>query len=641
MGEPKDSPNANPRRLFTVSALCIFSRMDNFMELNKITMKTSIKSGLMKTCFIILLCLLNLTAFCQITVQEKGNKIEFYDRFKLIDTLHATPGQLIKIHQIQRIKQLNNEHFYYDFPFARNIGVRFDNGKVKSEIYEGKDWGDGYFFKSVIINGDCAVEFAALDVTEKNATDYRYRVVQNGNEELVTWTIPSVFKTTLDKRFKYAYLGKFPYAPGQVLKMEIYNVKNFKKQDAMLIDWRKIEPADVSGLVEYTNPIYRKLDNGLTGGGLTEVKHAAFKRTMMLNGKPFEVPFPASANYIESPSKNDIRIRLGDSLQNIDFDINNGRRLYNYRVYLMRDIDGQKDTTDFGETNWHFLLYKEFWKTPGKYRITFTPKIHRHGGQPMVVLHNLSTGISFTILPPLNQSHSINIKTFLLIIFIILTTGAYIFVQYRASQKKKLASEAQNRQIATLQLQSVRSQLNPHFMFNALAGIQNLVNKNEIDLANKYLARFARLTRNVLDDGNKELTSIEHETDLLNDYLQMEQMRFGFQYQIDIDEIDQQIEIPAMLLQPFAENAVKHGVSTLKEKGLIKVSITKREADLIITIGDNGKGFSDSKSTGLGTKLCEERIALLNRIYKNTAILLRTDTGANGTIVTIQLKNWL
>ena len=178
-------------------------------------------------------------------------------------------------------------------------------------------------------------------------------------------------------------------------------------------------------------------------------------------------------------------------------------------------------------------------------------------------------------------------------------------------------------------------------MFNALAGIQNLINKNEIDLANKYLARFARLTRNVLDDGNKELTSIEHETDLLNDYLQMEQMRFGFQFKIDIDDIDQQIEIPAMLLQPFAENAVKHGVSTLKEKGLIRVSIIKSEANLVITISDNGNGFSNVKAAGLGTKLSEERVALLNRIYKNTAILLNTNTGANGTTVTIELKNWL
>ena len=127
-------------------------------------MKNSIKSGLINTCFITLLCLLNLPALCQVTVQEKGNKIEFYDRFKLIDTLHATQEQMAKVHQILRVKQLVNEHFYYDFPFARNIGIRFDNGrKAKSEIYEGKDWGDGFFFKSVIIDGDCDVEYERME----------------------------------------------------------------------------------------------------------------------------------------------------------------------------------------------------------------------------------------------------------------------------------------------------------------------------------------------------------------------------------------------------------------------------------------------------------------------------------------------
>ncbi len=228
-------------------------------------------------------------------------------------------------------------------------------------------------------------------------------------------------------------------------------------------------------------------------------------------------------------------------------------------------------------------------------------------------------------------------------ILVILTTGGFVFFEYRSRQKRVLAKEAQNRQIATLQLQSVRSQLNPHFIFNALAGIQNLMNKNEVENANKYLVRFARLTRNVLDDGQKELTSIEHEIDLLTDYLEMEQMRFGFSFNIVIDnnEIDRQIEIPAMLLQPFAENAVKHGVSSLNEKGLIVIRIAKKNNDIVLTVQDNGKGLDDSHQAGLGMKLCEDRIKLLNRIYKNTTISLRKSSDNNGALITIELKNWL
>lgn len=216
-----------------------------------------------------------------------------------------------------------------------------------------------------------------------------------------------------------------------------------------------------------------------------------------------------------------------------------------------------------------------------------------------------------------------------------------MFMMYRRRQNQKLATEARNKQIATLQLQGVRAQLNPHFIFNALAGVQNLMNKNEVENANKYLARFARLTRNILDDGQKELTTIEHEAAMLTDYLQMEQMRFGFQFSINIDEIDQQIEIPAMLLQPFVENAVKHGVSALKNEGMITVSIKEKDTDIILSVKDNGKGFSDKQTGGMGIKLCEERIKLLNRIYKNTSILLHINSNSKGTLITIELKNWL
>src|SRR5690606_22717264 len=100
----------------------------------------------------------------------------------------------------------------------------------------------------------------------------------------------------------------------------------------------------------------------------------------------------------------------------------------------------------------------------------------------------------------------------------------------KRKNKKRLAENEQQKNTAKLQLNSIRSQLNPHFLFNALAGIQNLMNKNETDNANKYLAKFARLTRNVLDD--KELISLSQEKTLLDDYLQMEQLRFGFQYEI-------------------------------------------------------------------------------------------------------------
>ena len=207
---------------------------------------------------------------------------------------------------------------------------------------------------------------------------------------------------------------------------------------------------------------------------------------------------------------------------------------------------------------------------------------------------------------------------------------------------KKLAEQEQQKGIAKLHLNSIRSQLNPHFLFNALAGIQNLMNKNQIDNANRYLTKFARLTRNVLD--SKELISLNEEKTLLDDYLQMEQLRFGFQYQInataDLDA--ENIEIPAMLLQPFVENAVKHGIAEKGNSGIIQINFKKRATDLILEIKDNGSGFDAKKEySGLGLNLSKNRISLLNTIYKETPFVLNIQSNINGTMVTITLKQWL
>jgi len=219
----------------------------------------------------------------------------------------------------------------------------------------------------------------------------------------------------------------------------------------------------------------------------------------------------------------------------------------------------------------------------------------------------------------------------------------YIILYFiRQRNNKRLAEQEHQKNTAKLQLSSIRSQLNPHFLFNSLTGIQNLMNKNEIDNANRYLSKFARLTRNVLDD--KELISLSQEENLLDDYLQMEQLRFGFQYEINhSQDLDMDnIEIPSMLLQPFVENAVKHGVAQRLSAGKITIEFFKQAKDLIMTIEDNGSGFdANIKYTGLGLQLSNSRIALLNSIYKENRFILAIQSTSNGTQVGLTLTHWL
>jgi len=220
--------------------------------------------------------------------------------------------------------------------------------------------------------------------------------------------------------------------------------------------------------------------------------------------------------------------------------------------------------------------------------------------------------------------------------------GGATLTYIKKKEAKKLVQQFKEKEVAKLQLNSVRSQLNPHFLFNALSGIQNLINKNEIDNANKYLAKFARLTRNVLDDN--ELISLSKEKSLLDDYLQMEQLRFGFKYEINHSEnLDlDNIEIPSMLLQPLVENAVKHGISQKANDGKITISFNKKESDLALTITDNGNGFdTEKKHNGLGLQLSENRIALLNSIYKENRFTLAIQSNPTGTKIGLTLTDWL
>src|SRR5690606_24305542 len=237
-------------------------------------------------------------------------------------------------------------------------------------------------------------------------------------------------------------------------------------------------------------------------------------------------------------------------------------------------------------------------------------------------------------------------KEFLAYMFIVIfSVGlAFLLILYftKKRNKKNLEEKEQQKNTAKLQLNSIRSQLNPHFLFNALSGIQNLMNKNETDNANKYLAKFARLTRNVLN--YKELISLVQEKKLLDDYLQMEQLRFGFTYEInhsgDLDLAN--IEIPSMLLQPFVENAVKHGISQKATGGKIMITFIKQENDLILTVTDNGKGFdSERKNNGLGLPLSDSRIELLNSIYKENPFTLAIRSTTNGTEISLILTDWL
>lgn len=191
---------------------------------------------------------------------------------------------------------------------------------------------------------------------------------------------------------------------------------------------------------------------------------------------------------------------------------------------------------------------------------------------------------------------------------------SWFVIRIRTQQIRK--RESARRKVSELELTAIRSQMNPHFIFNAMGSIQNLINQNKVKNANLYLSNFARLMRMVLANSNKKLVSMSHELELIETYLKLEQLRVDFTFTISVAEnIDPEVEeLPGMLIQPFVENAVIHGI-TPKGEGNIDVTFAKKDDTLICEIIDNGVGFDTEKianGNGIAIKLSEKRLDLLN-----------------------------
>ena len=188
-----------------------------------------------------------------------------------------------------------------------------------------------------------------------------------------------------------------------------------------------------------------------------------------------------------------------------------------------------------------------------------------------------------------------------------------------------------------LRQQLLRSQMNPHFLFNALGSIQNFMYKNETKKAASYLGNFARLTRSILEQSAEEFILLSDEVELLKNYLELEQIRGknNFTYTIDVDKnIDTEfVKIPPMLVQPFVENAVKHGLRNIDYAGDLVLSFNEVEDDLHVVVRDNGCGINkqiknkkESKAhRSMSMEIFRERQVVLSKKYKKEIRFFITD----------------
>ena len=201
-----------------------------------------------------------------------------------------------------------------------------------------------------------------------------------------------------------------------------------------------------------------------------------------------------------------------------------------------------------------------------------------------------------------------------------------------------------------LEQQALQAMMNPHFVFNVMNSIQHYINTKDTSSANKILTGFARLIRKNLDICTKSFISIEEEIEYLSLYLSLEKKRFGekFNYTITVaGDIDQdETMIPSMILQPYIENAIWHGLMPKEEGGKIEIIIGHIDSgELLIRIIDDGIGIENAlrdkkdKHESKGMSLTQERINLINQIEAYPIQITYIQNGNSGTTISIILAN--
>jgi anti-sigma regulatory factor (Ser/Thr protein kinase) len=256
----------------------------------------------------------------------------------------------------------------------------------------------------------------------------------------------------------------------------------------------------------------------------------------------------------------------------------------------------------------------------------------------------ISADFAYRLLPFLAQKTALKPQfTWLYIILAnLLLLGSFLALRTRYIRRR----EARKRRLTEMELKSLRAQLNPHFIFNTMGSIQHLIASQQSEKANDYLADLAALMRLVLRATQKGIISLREELDLVEQYCALENLRKPFTLHLDIaPELDvNACEVPALLLQPYVENAILHGLAAVNEGGKIELQLRRDGPFVLISIHDNGVGIhqarqKNSNGTQSGLKMNQERLQLMYGTEASVHIidLAEKDPTESGTTVTLKL----
>jgi sensor histidine kinase YesM len=203
----------------------------------------------------------------------------------------------------------------------------------------------------------------------------------------------------------------------------------------------------------------------------------------------------------------------------------------------------------------------------------------------------------------------------------------------QVKKEEKIKSDF-TQKIAEIEMKALRSQMNPHFIFNSLNSIQKYILKNDAFAASQYLTKFSKLIRLILDHSNQNYIALNSEIELLKLYIEIEDLRFDkqFDYDLQVDSLLETVNIliPSMIIQPYIENAIWHGLLHKETKGKLLLSFTKSTENCIkVIIEDNGIGREKAlelkskqllKKKSYGIQITQDRISILNQTEDKATI---------------------
>ncbi len=394
--------------------------------------------------------------------------------------------------------------------------------------------------------------------------------------------------------------------------------------------WRRVISEETTCLEEYRGKLYLGTKVGLF----------AFDTSAMIQKGTLQIHLQSVHfdNGREVPNGTlNFNHNQNDLYFNYDIlDFQNKSRILEYKLVGPTQLNGRINGTEVHLQN----------MDPGNYELTVTLKAHYEQEQPPEKV------IRFTIHPAFWQTGLFQILAGLLALGVILLVF-WIFIK-RKNKRQRSRYEIE-KLLTEYRITALQAQVNPHFMSNSLVAIQHLILERETDKANLYIAKFSLLLRSLLDYSSKSSAALKDELNMIELYVELEQLRFSHQFTFDL-ELDpklnvEEIHIPALITQPFVENAIWHGLLPLKGKRKPKLTlkVTQETDGITISIIDNGVGRSQKTKSGeresRGTKLIVQRIESLNQLYQISGgkieffDLVNKEGNPMGTRVVITLPN--